>query len=43
MAHHAYEKQIARVSPARGESVEEFIERKMYYPEYVPIFSRVHD
>ena len=43
VAHHAYEKKIARTNPARGETVEDFVERKMYYPEYVPIFSKVHD
>ena len=43
VAHHAYEKKIARTNPARGETVEDFVERKMYYPEYVPIFSRIHD
>jgi len=43
VAHHAYDKQLARANPARGESIEHFVERKMYYPEYVPIFSRLYD
>ena len=40
VAHHAYEMQIARAMPGRGESVEGLIDRKMYYPEYVPLFSK---
>jgi len=43
VAHHAYDKGLARTNPGRGESVEEFVERKMYYPEYVPIYSRLYD
>jgi len=38
-AHTAYDDKIARANPARGESVEKFLTRKMYFPEYVPIFS----
>ena len=30
---------LAQATPGHGESVREFIERKMYYPEYVPIYS----
>ena len=37
---YALEAGIARVTPATGESVEAFIERKMYFPEYVPIISK---
>ena len=36
---HALETGIARVRPEPDESVREFIERKMYYPEYVPLMS----
>jgi hypothetical protein len=35
VAHHAYEKKIARINPGRGESIEAFVQRKMYFPEYV--------
>jgi len=38
-ARDAYDKGLARANPARGETVEGFLERKMYFPEYVPIFS----
>lgn len=37
---HALENGLARVTPAAGESTRAFIERKMYYPEYVPIYSK---
>ena len=46
VAAHAYEAKIARVYPGcegRGETTSDFIERKMYYPDYVPIFSRLYD
>ena len=43
VAHHAYEKNLARRSPGRGESVEAMVLRKMYYPEYVPIMSKMYD
>jgi len=36
---YALENDLARVHPHEGESVRDFIERKMYYPEYVPIIS----
>ena len=39
VAEHAYELNIARSAPGRGETVAQFVTRKMYYPEYVPIFS----
>ena len=42
VAHHAYDKKIARTQPGRGETVEGFIERKMYYPEYVPLYSQLY-
>ena len=42
-AKHASEKGTSRSYPARGETVEQWIERKMYYPEYVPIFSRLYE
>ena len=42
-AQHAYDKGIARNYPRRNETTEEFIERKMYWPEYVPIISKMHD
>jgi len=41
VAEHAYELKIARNNPGRGETVAQFVTRKMYYPEYVPIFSEV--
>ena len=34
---HAKEKNIARVLPGRGETIESFVARKMYYPEYAPL------
>ena len=34
---HAQELDIARVKPGRGETIETFVERKMYYPEYAPL------
>ena len=34
---HAKEKNIARVLPGRGETIESFVKRKMYYPEYAPL------
>ena len=34
---HAKEKNIARVMPGRGETIETFVKRKMYYPEYAPL------
>jgi len=40
--HNAYDNNIARANPARGETVENFVERKMYFPEYVPIYSEVN-
>ena len=43
VAKHAYEKGLARQHPGRGESVEGLVERKMYYPEYVPIFSKLYE
>jgi len=43
VAHHAYEKKIARINPGRGESIEAFVQRKMYFPEYVPIYSKLYD
>ena len=43
VAHHAYEKNLARRSPGRGESVEAMVLRKMYYAEYVPIMSKMYD
>ena len=43
VAQHAYANGHARTSPSRGEGVEDFVTRKMYYPEYVPIFSRMYD
>uniref|UniRef100_A0A7S4B0Y2 Malic enzyme n=1 Tax=Chrysotila carterae TaxID=13221 RepID=A0A7S4B0Y2_CHRCT len=36
---HAKELGLARASPARNETVERWVERKMYYPEYVPIYT----
>ena len=36
---HAIKEGLAQATPGHGESVREFIERKMYYPEYVPIYS----
>ena len=39
VAKHAAELNIARERPARNETVEEWMQRKMYYPEYVPIYS----
>ena len=33
VAQHAYDKNIARTMPARGENTAEFVERKMYFPE----------
>ena len=42
-AEHAYDKGIARTMPARHETAAAFVERKMYYPEYVPIFSKLYD
>lgn len=36
---HALEEGLASKKPDEGESVQSFIERKMYYPEYVPILS----
>ena len=36
----ALEAGLARVTPKADESVREFVERKMYYPEYVPIYSQ---
>ena len=42
-AKHAYDKGIARSNPGRNETVEQFITRKMYFPEYVPIISKMHD
>jgi len=40
--YNAYDNNIARANPGRGETVEGFVERKMYFPEYVPIFSEVN-
>jgi len=36
---HARDLNIARASPARNESIDRWVERKMYYPEYVPLYS----
>jgi len=36
---HARELNIARATPGRGESVEQWVSRKMYYPEYHPLFN----
>lgn len=40
VASHAYDIGIARTPVERGETVESFVGRKMYYPEYVPLFSK---
>ena len=34
---HAAERNIARKMPGRGETIESFVTRKMYYPEYAPL------
>lgn len=36
---HALELNLAKKKPKRGESIREFLEKKMYFPEYVPIYS----
>jgi len=38
-AHNAYDNKIARSNPGRNETVEGLLKRKMYFPEYVPIYS----
>eukprot|EP00326_Haptolina_ericina_P013578 CAMPEP_0181214592 /NCGR_PEP_ID=MMETSP1096-20121128/25543_1 /TAXON_ID=156174 ORGANISM="Chrysochromulina ericina, Strain CCMP281" /NCGR_SAMPLE_ID=MMETSP1096 /ASSEMBLY_ACC=CAM_ASM_000453 /LENGTH=333 /DNA_ID=CAMNT_0023306353 /DNA_START=1 /DNA_END=1002 /DNA_ORIENTATION=- len=42
-ARNAYSSNLARANPGRGETVEAFVERKMYFPEYVPIYSEVEN
>ena len=34
---HAREMNLARATPGRGETVEQWVERKMYFPDYVPL------
>ena len=36
---HAIQRNIARAHPDPGESVEQWVARKMYYPEYAPLYS----
>ena len=43
VAEHAYDKNIARKSPARHETVADMIDRRMYFPDYVPIISNQFD
>jgi len=43
VAEHAYDLNIARTPPGRGETAAQFVGRKMYYPEYVPIYSTTDD
>jgi len=38
-AREAYDLNLARANPGRGETMENFLKRKMYFPEYVPIYS----
>ena len=38
-AQHALDLKIARTAPGRGEELEGWVERKMYYPEYTPIYT----
>ena len=35
---HALEQNLARAGPSRGESIEQWVARKMYYPEYAPLY-----
>lgn len=39
VARHAYDKGLARTPPGRNETVEDFVSRKMYFPDYVPLFN----
>jgi len=36
---HARDISIARATPGRNESIERWVERKMYYPEYAPLYT----
>lgn len=38
-AQHAIELKIARSLPGRGEDVKALVKRKMYFPEYTPIYT----
>ena len=38
VARHALELGIERARPGRGETVESWVAKKMYYPEYAPLY-----
>ena len=38
VAKHALEENLARAGPGRGESVEQWVAKKMYFPEYAPLY-----